>query len=713
MESIKPNQSPQNLYSSHGKDTYYFSRFKNAKATIKEEDIDELQYLIIISDPAREDEAEGLKALPADEYKKIKPLQPCITGSGTTGKGRTIENKNGLAVVDFDELPNGYSNWQELKKDLENDPYTFIVHLSLSGRGLCLFVKVPKENNFKEIYLSLQEYYDFMFGAKIDFLADESRLRFLAYDPNPFYNANSEVYKDILKLEETTEPTEPTQQDNDSVLDSYSSDPATAFNNSGLAGLEIANNELIDSGYYIKKGRKPTIFEYQRAGGSPKSMVCFFNEGVVKFQVFSPNTGLKKENYNLCDLYKELKGLTDYEAQRNLSVLGFGTFIEPQIVKQNGNESYSKTLDFLENKGICINQLTGVIEVDGFPLNDTHLAKWLTEFSMLSGKNQSKDILLSCIDVIANGNQFHPVLQFFKKLDTLPKTDFSQPTATDKLIDCFTSSTPKDLIKIYLTRWMLGLFDLHLLQRMTKLVLILSGAQNSGKTSFAKNILPEPLKQYGKVVEFNQNKMTDSKIALCSILVACFDEFEDILTKSKTLSEFKNLTSSYDIFERRPYRRNHEQMFRSSLIMATTNEKNILNDSTGNTRFLTLDVQAFDLKRYFTIDLNKVWREIYDLHILGQSSELTDGERALQAMENINFESEDFIVGLIESVFHNDESGFLTSTEILIELEKNTKQPLSIKRIGQALRKMGIERISKRSGGSPKWGYTLKFNFEA
>ena len=690
--------------------TFNFSYFNTAKATKKLKDIDELQYLIIVSDPARKEAIEKIQALPVNEYKKIKPLQPCITGSGTTGKGRTIENKNGLAVIDFDQLPNGYNDWQELKTDLESDPYTFIVHFSLSGRGLCVFVKIPKENNFKEIYLSLSEYYDMIFGAKIDFLADESRLRFLASDENPFYNPTSEVYKDILQ-EVKEAPAHP--QDNDFSLDSYSSDPAISFNNGGLAGLEIVNNELIDLGYYIKKGRKPTIFEYQRAGGSPKSMVCFFNDGVVKFQVFSPNTGLKKENYNLFDLYKELKGLTDYEAQRNLAVLGFGSFIEPEIVKPNGKESYSKTLDFLENKGIRLNLLTGVIEVEGFPLNDIHLAKMLTELSLLTGKNHSKEILLTCMDVIANGKQYHPFLQLVKELEKLPKTDFSQPSELDKFIGCFTSSTPMELIRVYFKRWLLGLFDLHLLNRMSKNVMIFSGNQNAGKTSVAKNILPEPLKHYGKVVEFNTNKMVDAKIALCSILVGCFDEMEDVFSKSKSLSEFKNLTSSYDIYERRPYRRNHEQLYRSSIIMLTTNEKNILTDSTGNTRFLTIDVKAFDLEKYFKIDLNKVWRVIYDLHLLGESSVLNDAERVLQTNENINFESEDFIVGLIENSFHEDENGFLTCTEILIELEKNTKQNLSIKRIGQALRKMGIERKSKRLEGTPKYGYSLKFNFEA
>jgi hypothetical protein len=325
MASIKPNQSPQNLYSTQDKGTFNFSYFNTAKATKKLKDIDELQYLIIISDPAREPESEKIQALPADEYKKIKPLQSCITGSGTTGKDRTIENKNGLAVLDFDVLPNGYNDWQELKKDLENDLYTFIVHFSLSGRGLCVFVKIPKENNFKEIYLSLSEYYDLMFGARIDFLADESRLRFLAYDPTPCYNPNSEVYTDTLQEQETPAPI---QQDNDNVLDSFSTDPATAFNNSGLAGLEIVNQIFENLGFTITAGKNPTIFEYQRVGGSLKSIVCFYNRDIVKFQVFSPNTGLKKEHYNLYELYKEINNFDDYTAQKELAGLEFGEFKE-------------------------------------------------------------------------------------------------------------------------------------------------------------------------------------------------------------------------------------------------------------------------------------------------------------------------------------------------------------------------------------------------
>jgi len=710
----KESHSPQNLYSTQDKDNFNFSLFKNAKSTKKTKDIFISDYLELVSDPARKEAAEKLRELPAGEYKKVKPLQPIITGSCVMDAvGRKKENivfLNGLACVDFDDLPKGYS-WQELKEQLQNDPFTFIVSFSLSGKGLALFVKIPIENNFKEIYLSLKEYYDLMFGAKIDFLPDETRPRFIAYDPNPFHNPNSQIYTDTLQQQETTEPTQ--QQTNDNVLDSFSSDPAIAFNNSGLAGLEIVNEILTDLDYTITAGKKPAFYEYQRAGGSPKSIAAFYNSDAVKFTRFSSNTGLKKEHYNLYEIYKELRNFDDYAAQKELAGLGFGTFNEAQPMPSKGKETYSNTIDFLEPKNLRLNQLTGFVEIAGSPLNDTHTAQLITELSLRSGKNQSREILQTCIDVVSNKNQFHPFMEMIEELKKLPATDFTQATYLDKLNDCFASSTPRELRLIYLSRWMLGLFDLHVHQQMTKNVLILSGSQNSGKTSYAKNVLPGPLKHYAKTVEFNINKMVDAKVNLCSTLISVFDEFEDILTKSKSLSDFKNLTSSYDILERRPFRRNPEQMYRSSIIMATTNEQNILNDSTGNTRFLTIDVQGFDFKKYHTIDLNKVWRVIYDLHKAGETSVLTDSERALQVDENINFESEDFVIGLIEKSFYLDDGGFITTTDILIEIDKATKQNISIKRIGQALRKLGIEKIAKKVSGKVSRGYPLKYKFEA
>jgi hypothetical protein len=402
------------------KGTFYFSYFNSAKATIKQKDIDELQYLITVSDPARKEAAERLRALPPAEYKKAKLLQPCITGSGTTGKGRTIENKNGLALVDFDKLPNGFKSWQEFKEHLQNDPYTYFVHFSLSGRGICVSVKIPKENIFNEIYLSFADYYDLMFGAKIDFLADESRLRFLAYDPNPFYNPNSEVYKDTLQ-EAINEPTTK-QPDNDFSL--LATDPATVFNNSGLAGLEILNGIFENLGYTITAGKKPTIFEYQRAGGSLKSIVAFFNSDVVKFQIFSPNTGLKKEHYNLFDLYTELKNLDHYTAQKELAGLGFGVFTEsnknpfpievfPHLFRDYAID-LKETVNFpIDYTGTAL--LTAAATATGTNFKVLVKAGWIENGS-----------LFSCIIGNAGANKSHPINKVFAPIKAIDKERHDQ-----------------------------------------------------------------------------------------------------------------------------------------------------------------------------------------------------------------------------------------------------------------------------------------------
>lgn len=621
----------------------------------------------------------------------------------------------GVLAVDIDHVSERYNKTTHEIIQLICQYFPVMVGAtSFGGDGVFILMRYPKENNLVAVFKAIAEDFDMFLDIEIDFLADLQRLRIDTFDPEVFINWDAGIY-DGIAIEETPAPA--TKEESNYTLDSRSPIGAVAFNNAGIKVFPIINPLMAGRGLTVTKAKsKDEVYCYQGGGHSPRTIVAKFHEGIIFFIVksstFAKEWDIEEKGYNAYDWHKILTGFTDFDAQKELAKLGFGEWNEPQLIATNSKESYSSTIDFLEPKNLRLNQLTGFVEIAGSPLNDTHTAQLITELSLRSGKNQSREILQTCIDVISNKNQFHPFMEMIEELKKLPATNFSELHELDNLNDCFTSSTPRELRLIYLSRWMLGLFDLHVHQQMTKNVLILSGSQNSGKTSFAKNALPEPLKQYGKVVEFNPNKMVDAKVNLCSTLIAIFDEFEDILTKSKSLSDFKNLTSSYDILERRPFRRNPEQMYRSSIIMATTNEQNILNDSTGNTRFLTIDVQGFDFKKYHTIDLLKVWRVIYDLFKKRQTSVLNEAERDLQAQENINFESEDFVCGLIEKSFYQDEAGFVTSTEILIELDKATKQNISVKRIGQALRKMGVEKVAKKVSGKVSRGYPLKYSYE-
>ncbi|MBZ4044507.1 DUF3987 domain-containing protein [Flavobacterium hibisci] len=413
---VQSNHNPDNH---DHRDSFKFSYFNTVKSVKKLKDIYINEYLAIVSNPARESEAVKLRALPLADYRKAKLLQPCITGSGTTRSSRKIEIKNGLAVVDFDELPNSYTNWDEFKSDLESDPFTFITHFSLSGRGLCVFVKVPIENNFKETYFSLAEYYDFMNGAKIDFLADETRMRFISYDPEPYYNPKASIYTDTLQGEPKETEQRPGSTNDFDLLYKYSDEPATAFNNSGLVGLEIINEILTALGYTITDGKKPGIYEYQRPGGSLKSIVAFYNQDIVKFEVFSSNTGLLKQKYNLYDLYRELKGFSDYEASKELARLGFGKFIEssknpfpiqvlPPIFRDytiNLNESVNYPIDYT-----ATSLLVAIATAAGANFKVLVKAGWIERGS-----------LFACLIGNAGANKTHPINAVFAPIKAIDK----------------------------------------------------------------------------------------------------------------------------------------------------------------------------------------------------------------------------------------------------------------------------------------------------
>jgi hypothetical protein len=309
--------------------TAIFSLYNKATDPIKIKDISLGQYIQMLTEPAHKDIFLKLRSLPVSEYKsQKKEVLKAITGSCLMDdKGRSKSNitaLNGLCVVDFDELPDSFNDWNHFKSSLSKDPFCYLLHYSASGKGLCMFVKIPTKNNFVEIYLSFEKYFGEVYGAKIDYLADQNRLRFVSFDEEPFFNQKSSIYSDTEKVKIT--------EIKPFVIKDYNRNgetPAEAFNNSGEQGLNLINNELHQRGYIITNGHGKTIYHYQRSkDASPKSIVSFYNSSVVKFSVHSTNTGLKKGKYNLFEIYKDLLNLNDYEASKKLNELGFGFFYE-------------------------------------------------------------------------------------------------------------------------------------------------------------------------------------------------------------------------------------------------------------------------------------------------------------------------------------------------------------------------------------------------
>lgn len=137
------------------------------------------------------------------EKKKIKTMLPSICFSGTFSKreDKALLKHSGLIAIDFDHLG---ERLPELKARLIKDRFTFLLFISPSGDGLKLVVRIPDDINTHALSASaLTDYYG---DEKLDEFKDVSRICFESYDPDIYYNPDSDVFT-TLKEEQVIKKT--------------------------------------------------------------------------------------------------------------------------------------------------------------------------------------------------------------------------------------------------------------------------------------------------------------------------------------------------------------------------------------------------------------------------------------------------------------------------------------------------------------------------
>jgi len=122
-------------------------------------------------------------------------------------------------------------------------------------------------------------------------------------------------------------------------------------------------------------------------------------------------------------------------------------------------------------------------------------------------------------------------------------------------------------------------------------VLILQGDQGLRKTDFWLTFLGD-LSLY---VELQPNdKLVDEQMKLNSVAIADMNEIESTFSK-KDISALKAFSSTRLDMYRKPYGRSQELYPRHCVLVGTSNQKELLRDSTGNRRFQVVEVKKIDL----------------------------------------------------------------------------------------------------------------------
>lgn len=617
---------------------YKFSKYPNQKSFDKV-DIDLQQYITIIKTGMNQDLV--LKARvyknkgDKKSYDNLKNTSPAIIGSAVMNEGKkestNINYLNGLIVIDIDTNVNN-----ELLNSLKQDRYSFVIHRSFGGEGICIFVKINPDK-FLDSFNGLADYYFKKYAIVIDkSCSNPNRLRYLSFDPYlqineksaKFIAKNPNQYKEVKEQNFVF-----THSDFDNILDQIKSRSIdlckddyhrymrigfAIFDKFGQSGL---NHFDFICSFGLKYNYKDVEKHYSNFSKDGKTTIATFyhyckEEGL---DIYTQNT---KDVINSVKVQKSQGTPTIESVKKHLQVINPDIEIDESLIEflidskkdfskgLNENDSNIQQIEkfILEAYQPRTNNLTNETylntgdRLDDKKLNNIYIAA--TKFFDFSvSKNDIRDIINS--DLVPH---FDPIKKYFQE----NKND--NKNAIDSYVNCI---SPKNEYNNWaFKKWIVGavhnwVSDIYE-PKVCPLTLVLCGQkQGTGKTSFFRELLPIELKDYLAETKIDLNNK-DSIFNLTKNLIVLDDEFGGLATRD--VKDFKKMADTNIIDMRLPYGSIYSKFKRRASLAGTSNENNILKDVTGNRRILPITVDKIDYDTMLSIDKDSLWFEAFQLY---------------------------------------------------------------------------------------------------
>ena len=551
-----------------------------------------------------------------EEYSQAKKNLPLVTGCCTIKVGHTraktnVEKMNGLIVIDIDDDVS-----ENLFTDFSNDKYTFIIHRSAGGKGVCIFVKInPKK--FLESFYDLAQYYLDNYEISIDqSCKDEARARFVSYDPYIFENPSSQKFISTYK--------KPKEQPKREYL--FAEDDFSRIINE-LKGIDLCQGEYkryCDIGFAIASKFGNSGFQYYDSicqGGQKydhKRIERDYNrfckgssEGITiatlyhyakeaGVDVVSESTKKAIENVRISKATKKpISKPTELESQ----ILKIGD----SILKQDKSEDLdSKVISFISQEWQPLyNQFNGLIEVLGTALDDRTLNTMSIQASAYCEQDVTPQRVMKCLNSYATTTKN----KVFDYLESLEYKGDGYISSYVGLIE-----PKKDINVAYFTSWMVGMMNnIHrqrISDKISPLTIVLAGGrQGIGKSTWCRQILPKEFEDY--FVEGKIEETKDFKFRMCRNIIMYDDEFGGV--GSKDVKNFKSVSDMSVAVDRKAYGINDSRELRKVSLLGSTNELDILKDPTGNRRILPIKVDSIKYDECLSFDSKALLAEAYKL----------------------------------------------------------------------------------------------------
>jgi predicted P-loop ATPase len=320
----------------------------------------------------------------------------------------------------------------------------------------------------------------------------------------------------------------------------------------------------------------------------------------------------------------------------------------------------------------------------------------LNNNSIPATKSDLKCLLES--DYVANQNPFK---DYF---NNLPQWDLKSDHILE-LCNTVKTSNNEDFYWAF-KKWLVATVACSIEDDTTnQTVLIFTGKQGIGKTSWFQKLMPEDLKDYFYSGVINPaNK--DTTLLMSEKFIINLDELAAF--NKKQIEAFKEMITKSTITERRAYAHFTEDYIRRASFVGSSNHNEILMDVTGNRRFLCFEATEIDFQHQINLDL--VYSQA--IHLL-KSKDFKyhfDKEDVLRLEENNKmFIQSSEEVGWIEELFtipnDTDKVEYMNATEIAdyIKLKKGIYLKIDVQQIGKIMTSKDFPR--KKIKGS--WKYMI------
>ena len=307
--------------------------------------------------------------------------------------------------------------------------------------------------------------------------------------------------------------------------------------------------------------------------------------------------------------------------------------------------------------------------------------------------------------------RINPVQAYFH---SLPIMEEAKKGAITALADCVSVANPEKL-REYLTKWLVAVVANAMDDRQccNHTCLVLTGEQGKFKTTFLDLLCPPALSDYqytGKI--YPQEKDVLSLIGQ-NLIINIDDQLKALNKRDE--NELKNLITCPQVKYRMPYEKHIDERPHLASFVASVNGNDFLTDPTGSRRFLPFEVLAIDIERAKIIPMDAVYSEAKALLKDGlrywfNDEEIAELHRNSEAFQVYTAEME-LLLRYFTFPTEAEKATkrfYMTNSEIVGYLSIYTRQQLSPKRVGEALRKAGYARECRRVNGNHVYVYAIR-----